>query len=142
MVMVNGLRLDVDEVRRGYDQFEKNSELIRWDKPCERSVPWEKMRKSEISLEELTVVKLVLYVESYADLYAQFLIEEYCPDKVFERFTRLWQREEQNHADQLKEYLTRMGLDPAKITKDLLEPRNKPFSISSITNPIKATAYT
>jgi rubrerythrin len=142
MEIANGLRLDGDEVRRRYDLFEKNSEHIRWDKQCDRSVPWEKLDKKEVSLEELTVVKLVLYVESYADVYANFLIEEFCPDKVFERFTRLWQREEQNHADQLKHYLTEIGLDPEKITKDLLEPRNHPFTIGYIKNPIQATAYT
>jgi rubrerythrin len=142
MDIVDGLRLDGDEVRRRYDQFEKNSELIRWDRPGERSVPWDKLAKKEVSLEELTVVKLVLYVESYADIYADFLIEEFCPDKVFERFTRLWQREEQNHADQLKHYLTAMGMDPAKITRDLLEPRQRPFTIGYVKNPVQATAYT
>ena len=142
MQTVDSLKLDFDEVRKRYDAFEKRAENIRWDRQNERSVPWEQLQKRELTLEELTVVKLVLYVESYADIYANLLVQEFCPDNVFERFFRLWEREEQNHANQLKEYLVRMGLTATKIDSDLLAPRQKPFSVDYVKNPLQATAYT
>ena len=142
MQTVDSLKLDFDAVRRRYDIFEKESENIRWDFKGPRSVPWETFNKKELSLEELTVVKLVLYVESYADIYANLLVTEFCPDQVFERFFRLWEREEQNHANQLREYLVLMGLDAHKMNKDLLLPRQTPFKVDYVKNPLQATAYT
>jgi hypothetical protein len=125
-----------------YLKFEQGASKIRWDDAGPVRVDWSLFDRSKLTLDNLFVVKLVTFVESYADVYTSLLLENFCTNDTMATFFRLWEREEQNHADKLVAYLTRVGLDPAELRDSLQRPRQRKFDVPYVKTPLQANAFT
>ena len=90
--------IDNESLRARYEKFEAGSRKIRWDDQGKVQVDWSKFDRSKLTLDNLLVVKLVTFVESYADVYTALLLKSFCSNDTMATFFRLWEREEQNHA--------------------------------------------
>jgi hypothetical protein len=105
-------------------------------------IDWAKFDRSRLTLDNLLVVKLVTFVESYADVYTKLLLDKFCVDDTMSTFFQLWEREEQNHADKLVAYLHRVGLNPEGLRQALELPRQRQFDVPYIKTPLQANAFT
>ncbi len=94
-----------------YGKFEQGARKIRWDDQGPVQIDWSIFDRSKLTLDNLLVVKLVTFVESYADVYTALLLENFCVNDTMATFFQLWEREETNHADKLVAYLHLVGLD-------------------------------
>ena len=134
--------IDNESLRNRYEKFEAGSRKIRWDDEGQVQVDWSKFDRSKLTLDNLLVVKLVTFVESYADVYTSLLLKNFCANDTMATFFRLWEREEQNHADKLVKYLHIVGLDPAELNASLQRPRQRQFEVPYVTTPLQAGAFT
>jgi len=134
--------IEPSKLRERYDRFEKGSQKIRWDDGGPVQIDWNKFDASKLTLDNLFVVKLVTFVESYADVYTKLLLDNFCADDTMATFFRLWEREEQNHADKLVAYLERAGVDRDELDASLQRPRQRVFDVPYITTPLQASAFT
>ena len=136
------IAIDPDKLSQKYAQFEEGSRKIRWDAAGPIQLDWSLFDRSKLTLGDLFVVKLVTFVESYADVYTKLLLDNFCADDTMATFFRLWEREEQNHADQLVAYLYHVGLDPDELQASLQRPRQNKFDVPYIKTPLQASAFT
>ncbi|HET6277159.1 MAG TPA: acyl-ACP desaturase [Candidatus Polarisedimenticolia bacterium] len=134
--------IEAARLREKYDRFEKGSQKIRWDEGGPVQVDWSRFDASKLTLDNLFIVKLVTFVESYADVYTKLLLDNFCADDTMATFFRLWEREEQNHADKLVAYLARVGLDREQLNESLQRPRQHEFHVPYVTTPLQASAFT
>jgi hypothetical protein len=134
--------IESTKLRERYARFEQGSRKIRWDEDGPVQVDWNRFDPSKLTLDNLFIVKLVTFVESYADVYTKLLLDNFCSDDTMATFFRLWEREEQNHADKLAAYLERVGLDRDKLNASLQRPRQREFDVPYITTPLQASAFT
>ncbi|HEU4401842.1 MAG TPA: acyl-ACP desaturase [Candidatus Polarisedimenticolia bacterium] len=132
---------DVD-LRERYEKFELGARKIRWDDAGPVRIDWSAFDRSRLTLDNLLVVKLVTFVESYADVYTTLLLDNFCTNDTMATFFQLWEREEQNHADKLVAYLKLVGLDEKELHESLQRPRLKQFSVPYIKTPLQASAFT
>ncbi len=134
--------IDNVRLRERYDRFEEGARKIRWDAEGPVQVDWSIFDRTKLTLDNLFIVKLVTFVESYADVYTTLLLERFCANDTMATFFQLWEREEQNHARALIAYLTRVGLDPQQLAASLQRPRQKKFDVPYVTTPLQANAFT
>ncbi|MFQ5878306.1 MAG: acyl-ACP desaturase [Acidobacteriota bacterium] len=134
--------IDAARLRERYRRFEEGARRIRWDDQGPVRVDWSLFDRDRLTLDNLFVVKLVTFVESYADVYADLLIARFCTSETMAAFFRLWEREEQNHADRLVAYLELVGLDRAALRAALERPRQRGFEVDYIRTPLQANAFT
>jgi hypothetical protein len=134
--------IESSKLRDHYARFEQGSRKIRWDEGGPVQIDWSKFDRSKLTLHNLFIVKLVTFVESYADVYTKLLLDNFCADDTMATFFKLWEREEQNHADNLIAYLERVGLDRDRLNESLQRPRQRKFSVPYITSPLQASAFT
>jgi hypothetical protein len=136
------VHIDNDLLADRYLKFEQGATKIRWDEAGPVRIDWSLFDRGKLTLDNLFVVKLVTFVESYADVYTALLLENFCSNDTMATFFRLWEREEQNHADKLVAYLTLVGLDPGELHESLQRPRQKKFDVPYIKTPLQANAFT
>lgn len=134
--------IDADQLRARFAKFEDGARKIRWDSEGPVQVDWAMFDRSKLTLDDLFVVKLVTFVESYADVYTKLLLDNFCTNDTMATFFRLWEREEQNHADSFVRYLTIVGIDPEELKVSLERPRQKNFDVPYIKTPLQANAFT
>ncbi len=134
----------IDDARltSNFEKFEQGANKIRWDKAGPVRIDWSVFDRSKLTLDNLFVVKLVTFVESYADVYTALLLDKFCTSDTMSTFFRLWEREEQNHADQLVAYLHLVGLDPHELRRSLERPRQRKFEVPYVTTPLQANVFT
>lgn len=125
-----------------YDKFEQGARKIRWDDQGPVQIDWSKFDRSKLTLDNLFVVKLVTFVESYADVYTALLLENFCVNDTMATFFQLWEREETNHAVKLVAYLELVGLDKDELRESLQRPRSRKFSVPYIKTPLQANCFT
>jgi acyl-[acyl-carrier protein] desaturase len=134
--------IDNVKLNERYLKFEQGSHKIRWDDKGPVRIDWSIFDRSKLTLENLLVVKLVTFVESYADVYTSLLLENFCTNDTMATFFQLWEREEQNHSDKLVAYLKLVGLDPRELHESLQRPRQRKFEVPYIKTPLQANAFT
>jgi Fatty acid desaturase len=134
--------IDLAQLTERYDRFVAGAEKIRWDAQGPVKIDWSLFDKSRLTLDNLFIVKLVTFVESYADVYTALLLDHFCTNDTMASFFRLWEREEQNHADTLVAYLKLVGLDGDALHASLQRPRQRKFEVASIRTPLQASAFT
>jgi fatty acid desaturase len=136
--------IDIDnaELSRRFEKFELGARKIRWDKAGPVRVDWSIFDRACLTLDNLFVVKLVTFVESYADVYTSLLLDKFCTNDTMSTFFQLWEREEQNHADQLVAYLHLVGLDKEELRESLARPRQKKFDVPYVQTPLQANVFT
>jgi hypothetical protein len=139
---VPSIAIDQDRLRTRFAKFEEGARRIRWDHEGPVRIDWSLFDKSRLTLDNLLIVKLVTFVESYADVYTALLLERFCTNDTMASFFQLWEREEQNHADSFVRYLTGAGLDAADPQAALQRPRRKSFEVPYIRTPLQANAFT
>ncbi len=136
------IAIDDAELSRRFEKFELGARKIRWDKAGPVRVDWSIFDRTRLTLDNLFVVKLVTFVESYADVYTSLLLDKFCTNDTMSTFFQLWEREEQNHADQLVAYLHLVGLDKEELRESLARPRQKKFDVPYVTTPLQANVFT
>ncbi|HXH28469.1 MAG TPA: acyl-ACP desaturase [Candidatus Polarisedimenticolia bacterium] len=134
--------IDPAQLAERYDRFVAGSEKIRWDAKGVVKIDWSRFDKSRLTIDNLFVVKLVTFVESYADVYTSLLLDRFCTNDTMASFFQLWEREEQNHADTLVSYLRLCGLDGDALHASLQRPRQRKFEVAAIQTPLQASAFT
>jgi rubrerythrin len=134
--------IDNAQLRERYERFEEGARKIRWDDAGPVKIDTSIYDRSKLTLDNLFVVKLVTFVESYADVYTALLLENFCINDTMATFFQLWEREEQNHADKLFAYLERVGLDPKELRESLQRPRQRKFVVPYVQTPLQANAFT
>jgi hypothetical protein len=134
--------IDDGQLAQRFEKFELGARKIRWDDAGPVQVDWSSFDRSKLTLDNLFVVKLVTFVESYADVYTALLLDNFCTNDTMSTFFQLWEREEQNHADKLRAYLEKVGLDPAELRTSLERPRQRKFNVPYITTPLQANVFT
>src|SRR5207245_1179999 len=102
--------IDDTKLRERFEKFEEGARKIRWDAQGPVQIDWSIFDRSKLTLDNLFVVKLVTFVESYADVYTALLLDKFCTNDTMATFFQLWEREEQNHADKLVAYTNPVGL--------------------------------
>ncbi|HKB07388.1 MAG TPA: acyl-ACP desaturase [Candidatus Polarisedimenticolia bacterium] len=125
-----------------YDKFEQGARKIRWDDQGPVQIDWSTFDRSKLTLDNLFVVKLVTFVESYADVYTALLLENFCVNDTMATFFQLWEREETNHAVKLTAYLELVGLDKDELRESLQRPRSRKFDVPYIKTPLQANCFT
>jgi hypothetical protein len=125
-----------------YGKFEQGARKIRWDDQGPVQIDWSIFDRSKLTLDNLFVVKLVTFVESYADVYTSLLLENFCVNDTMATFFQLWEREETNHAVKLVAYLELVGLDKEELRESLQRPRSKKFDVPYIKTPLQANCFT
>jgi len=136
------LPIDTRQLEERFGKFEAGSRKIRWDEQGPVRIDWSLFDRSKLTLDNLFVVKLVTFVESYADVYTSLLLDKFCINDTMSTFFQLWEREEQNHADKLVAYLELVGLDREALRESLQRPRSRAFNVPSIKTPLQASAFT
>jgi Fatty acid desaturase len=136
------IAIDNEELSRRFEKFELGARKIRWDKAGPVRVDWSIFDRARLTLDNLFVVKLVTFVESYADVYTSLLLDKFCTNDTMSTFFQLWEREEQNHADQLVAYLHLVGLDKEELRESLARPRQKKFDVPYVKTPLQANVFT
>ncbi len=125
-----------------FEKFEMGSRKIRWDDAGPVKIDWSIFDRSKLTLDNLLTVKLVTFVESYADVYTALLLDKFCTNDTMSTFFQLWEREEQNHADKLVAYLHLVGLSPDELRISLERPRARKFEVPYVTTPLQANVFT
>jgi len=136
------LPIDTRQLEERFGKFQAGSRKIRWDDQGPVQVDWSLFDRSKLTLNDLFVVKLVTFVESYADVYTSLLLDNFCINDTMSTFFQLWEQEEQNHADKLVAYLELVGLDKKALHESLQRPRAQTFKVPSIKTPLQASAFT
>jgi rubrerythrin len=134
--------IDDAELAQRFEKFEQGARKIRWDDAGPVQIDWSLFDRGRLTLDNLFVVKLVTFVESYADVYTALLLDSFCTNDTMMTFFRLWEREEQNHADKLRAYLERVGLDPLELHDSLQRPRQRKFDVPYVRTPLQANVFT
>ncbi len=134
--------IDDARLRERFDRFEEGARKIRWDEEGPVRVDWSLFDRGALTLDDLFIVKLVTFVESYADVYTALLLDRFCVNDTMATFFRLWEREEQNHAATLTAYLEKVGLDRKHLREALQRPRQRSFDVPYIKTPLQANAFT
>ncbi len=134
--------IDNEKLRERFGKFEEGARRIRWDAQGPVQIDWSIFDRSKLTLDNLFVVKLVTFVESYADVYTALLLDKFCTNDTMATFFQLWEREEQNHADKLVAYLHLVGLSREELHASLQRPRQKKFNVPYVTTPLQANAFT
>ena len=134
----------IDDRRLGerFARFEEGARKIRWDGAGPVRVDWARFDRGALTLDNLFIVKLVTFVESYADVYTSLLLDRFCVNDTMALFFRLWEREEQNHAATLSAYLEKVGLDREELRDALQRPRRRSFEVPYVRTPLQANAFT
>src|SRR6267143_322755 len=125
-----------------FAKFEAGARKIRWDDQGPVTIDWSTFDRSKLTLDNLLVVKLVTFVESYADVYTSLLLDQFCTNDTMATFFQLWEREESNHAAKLVAYLHLVGLDKKELHESLQRPRSKKFDVPYIKTPLQANCFT
>jgi hypothetical protein len=125
-----------------FAKFEAGARKIRWDDQGPVTIDWSIFDRSKLTLDNLLVVKLVTFVESYADVYTSLLLDQFCTNDTMATFFQLWEREESNHAAKLVAYLELVGLDKKELHESLQRPRSKKFDVPYIKTPLQANCFT
>jgi hypothetical protein len=125
-----------------FGKFEAGARKIRWDDKGPVTIDWSIYDRSRLTLDNLLVVKLVTFVESYADVYTALLLDQFCTNDTMATFFQLWEREESNHAAKLVAYLELVGLDKTELHESLQRPRSKKFDVPYIKTPLQANCFT
>ena len=125
-----------------YGKFELGARKIRWDDQGPVQIDWSIFDRSKLTLDNLFVVKLVTFVESYADVYTALLLENFCVNDTMATFFQLWEREETNHAVKLVAYLQLVGLDKEELRESLQRPRSRKFDVPYVKTPLQANCFT
>ncbi|PYT34023.1 MAG: hypothetical protein DMF52_14175 [Acidobacteria bacterium] len=125
-----------------YGKFELGARKIRWDDQGPVQIDWSIFDRSKLTLYNLFVVKLVTFVESYADVYTSLLLENFCVNDTMATFFQLWEREETNHAVKLVAYLQLVGLDKEELRESLQRPRSRKFDVPYVKTPLQANCFT
>jgi hypothetical protein len=125
-----------------FAKFEAGARKIRWDDQGPVTIDWSIFDRSKLTLDNLFVVKLVTFVESYADVYTSLLLDHFCTNDTMATFFQLWEREESNHAAKLVAYLEAVGLDKDELREALQRPRSKKFDVPYIKTPLQANCFT
>jgi hypothetical protein len=134
--------IDATRLRERFEKFDEGARKIRWDDKGPVTIDWSLFDRGKLTLDNLLVVKLVTFVESYADVYTSLLLENFCTNDTMSTFFQLWEREEQNHADKLVAYLLRVGLSREGLHESLQRPRQKKFDVPYVKTPLQANAFT
>lgn len=134
--------LDGDLLADRFVKFEMGARKIRWDDQGPVQIDWSIFDRSKLTLDNLLVVKLVTFVESYADVYTSLLLENFCVNDTMATFFQLWEREESNHAEKLVRYLETVGLDREDLRVALQRPRSRKFTVPYIQSPLQANCFT
>ena len=134
--------IDGDALNERFAKFEAGARKIRWDDQGPVTIDWTKFDRSKLTLDNLLVVKLVTFVESYADVYTSLLLDQFCTNDTMATFFQLWEREESNHAAKLVAYLHLVGLDKKDLHESLQRPRQKKFDVPYIKTPLQANCFT
>ncbi len=125
-----------------YAKFEMGARKIRWDDEGPVQIDWTLFDRGKLTLDNLFIVKLVTFVESYADVYTALLLESFCVNDTMATFFQLWEREETNHAVKLARYLEVVGLDPQELRASLQRPRSRKFDVPYVRTPLQANCFT
>ncbi len=125
-----------------FAKFEGGARKIRWDDQGPVTIDWSIFDRSKLTLNNLFVVKLVTFVESYADVYTSLLLENFCTNDTMATFFQLWEREESNHAAKLVAYLQLVGLDKDELRESLQRPRSRKFDVPYVKTPLQANCFT
>jgi len=134
--------IDSAELTDRFGKFEAGARKIRWDEQGPVTIDWSIFDRSKLTLDNLLVVKLVTFVESYADVYTALLLDQFCTNDTMATFFQLWEREESNHAAKLVAYLQLVGLDKDELHESLQRPRSKKFDVPYIKTPLQANCFT
>lgn len=134
--------LDGDLLADRFVKFEMGARKIRWDDQGPVQIDWSIYDRSKLTLDNLLVVKLVTFVESYADVYTSLLLDNFCVNDTMATFFQLWEREESNHAEKLVRYLETVGLDREDLRVALQRPRSRQFTVPYIQSPLQANCFT
>jgi len=134
--------IDSGQLAERFEKFEQGARKIRWDSVGPVRVDWTIYDRGKLTLDNLFVVKLVTFVESYADVYTALLLDRFCVNDTMSTFFQLWEREEQNHADKLVAYLHLVGLDPEELKVSLQRPRQRKFEVPYVKTPLQANVFT
>jgi hypothetical protein len=134
--------LDDDLLADRFNKFEMGARKIRWDDQGPVQIDWSMFDRSKLTLDNLLVVKLVTFVESYADVYTSLLLDNFCVNDTMATFFQLWEREESNHAEKLVRYLETVGLDREDLRVALQRPRSRKFTVPYIQSPLQANCFT
>jgi len=134
--------LDGDLLADRFVKFEMGARKIRWDDQGPVQIDWSIYDRSKLTLDNLLVVKLVTFVESYADVYTSLLLDNFCVNDTMATFFQLWEREESNHAEKLVRYLETVGLDREDLRVALQRPRSRKFTVPYIQSPLQANCFT
>jgi len=134
--------IDAEALAGRYDKFEQGARKIRWDDQGPVQIDWSIYDRSKLTLDNLFVVKLVTFVESYADVYTALLLENFCVNDTMATFFQLWEREETNHAVKLVAYLELVGLDKDELRESLQRPRSRKFDVPYVKTPLQANCFT
>src|SRR6266850_2759841 len=134
--------IDSGQLAERFEKFEQGARKIRWDSAGPVQVDWTIFDRGKLTLDNLFVVKLVTFVESYADVYTALLLDRFCVNDTMSTFFQLWEREEQNHADKLVAYLHLVGLDPEELKVSLQRPRQRKFEVPYVKTPLQANVFT
>jgi len=134
--------IDAEALAGRYDKFEQGARKIRWDDQGPVQIDWSIYDRSKLTLDNLFVVKLVTFVESYADVYTALLLENFCVNDTMATFFQLWEREETNHAVKLVAYLELVGLDKDELRESLQRPRSRKFAVPYVKTPLQANCFT
>ncbi|PYS95310.1 MAG: hypothetical protein DMF50_09285 [Acidobacteria bacterium] len=134
--------IDSGQLAERFEKFEQGARKIRWDSAGPVRVDWTIFDRGKLTLDNLFVVKLVTFVESYADVYTALLLDRFCVNDTMSTFFQLWEREEQNHADKLVAYLHLVGLDPEDLKISLQRPRQRKFEVPYVKTPLQANVFT
>jgi len=134
--------IDSGQLAERFEKFEQGARKIRWDSAGPVQVDWTIFDRGKLTLDNLFVVKLVTFVESYTDVYTALLLDRFCVNDTMSTFFQLWEREEQNHADKLVAYLHLVGLDPEELKVSLQRPRQRKFEVPYVKTPLQANVFT
>ena len=134
--------IDSGQLAERFEKFEQGARKIRWDSGGPVQVDWTIFDRGKLTLDNLFVVKLVTFVESYTDVYTALLLDRFCVNDTMSTFFQLWEREEQNHADKLVAYLHLVGLDPEELKVSLQRPRQRKFEVPYVKTPLQANVFT
>lgn len=134
--------IDARELKERFEKFENGARKIRWDDQGPVTIDWRIFDRSKLTLDNLLVVKLVTFVESYADVYTSLLLDQFCTNDTMATFFQLWEREESNHAAKLVAYLELVGLDKGELAASLQRPRSRKFDVPYIKTPLQANCFT
>ncbi|MBI3543780.1 MAG: acyl-ACP desaturase [Deltaproteobacteria bacterium] len=105
-----------------FKTFMDKAEKIRWSP---KHIAFDKIDYSKLTMADLFAVFVTLHIENYSDVYTKLLLKHYEDLPVMHGFLKNWEREEENHARTLEQYLIAVGMpldelraNYAKVDKD------------------------